>query len=268
MRVSRAGYLAWRARPDSRRSVENEDLLKKIKEVRTGEAASYGSPRVWLALRKIGVPCSENRVARIMRVNEIRVHVKRRHIVTTDSKHSLPIADNLLNQNFDIRELDKVWAGDITYIPTGEGWLYLAAVLDLGSRRCVGWSMKPNIDRSIVIDAFNSAHMIRRPEVGLIFHSDRGSQYASGDYQKTLKAAGALPSMSGKGNCYDNAPMESFFSRLKGEFIQHRKFATRQEARAAIFKWITLWYNSRRIHSYAGNLSPNDYEAMQRSDAA
>jgi putative transposase len=264
LRVSRSGYMAWRDRAPSGRSVEEQALLIEIRKAHYDSEKRYGSPNIYMELNAAGVRCSVNRVARIMRKYQISAQIKGRFVVTTDSKHNLPVAENLLQQNFRAEEINTKWTGDITYIPTAEGWLFLAVLLDLWSRRAVGWSMKSTMDRSIVIDAFNSAYRDRRPGAGLICHSDRGSQYASGDYQELLKQANATCSMSGKGNCYDNAPAESFFASLKRDLLDGKTFATRKEARVAIFQWIAVWYNRRRRHSYLGYLSPEEFEQQKR----
>jgi putative transposase len=184
--------------------------------------------------------------------------------VTTDSAHALPIAENLLGQNFGAQEPDTRWSGDITYIWTGEGWLYLAVVLDLFSRRVVGWGMQANLECTLVQGALEMALAARRPSAGLLCHSDRGSQYASGQYQATLASAGIVCSMSRKGNCYDNAPVESFFASLKRELVHRSSFATREAARTAVFRWIEIWYNRKRRHSALGYISPEAFERQQQ----
>jgi transposase InsO family protein len=247
--------------------VEETELLAQIKVFHEKSGKVSGSPNIYKDLVAAGVPCSLNRVARIMRKYGIASRIRKRHVVTTDSRHTMPVAPNLLEQNFHVDQINKIWTGDITYIPTKEGYLYLAVVLDLGSRRPVGWSMKPTMDRSIVIDAFNGAYRDRRPQPGLIFHSDRGSQYASNDFQNTLKNAKALCSMSGKGNCYDNAVTESFFSTLKCELIGLTGFATREEARAAIFEWLVVRYSRQRRHSSLGYKTPEEFEQQRRQAA-
>lgn len=268
MDVSRSGYHAWCGRSPSRRSLEEQELLVSIKDAYEQSNKTYGSPTIHAELRSGGIRCSVNRVARIMRKHDIRSEVQKRFVTTTDSKHKMSVAENLLQQNFCAEEINTKWTGDITYIPTREGWLYLAIILDLWSRRAIGWSMKANMDRSIVIDALNNALLDRRPSAGLICHSDRGSQYASDDYQAVLKRANAECSMSGKGNCYDNAPAESFFASLKRELVDRTQFATRDEARTAIFQWIAAWYNRRRRHSYLGYLSPEEFEHNHRRTVA
>lgn len=262
LQVSASGYYAWLRAPASTRSRQEADLLGRIRASHKASHQAYGSPRIYHDLREAGAVCSLNRIARIMREHGIAAEYARRHVVTTDSSHALAVAPNLLDQRFEASRADTRWTSDITYIWTREGWLYLAVVLDLFSRRIVGWSMKEQIDRTLVIDALQAALRSRpRPE-GLICHSDRGSQYASVDYQERLAVAGATCSMSRKGNCYDNAPAESLFASLKRELVHQARFATRQQARAAIFWWIEVWYNRRRRHSSLGYLSPEQFEAQ------
>jgi transposase InsO family protein len=200
-----------------------------------------------------------------MRKYEITARPLRRYVTTTDSNHPLPVAHNRLEQKFTVEQPNTRWSADITYLWTGEGWSYLAVVLDLYSRRVVGWSLKETLDRSLVLSALQGALMQRNPGAGLICHSDRGSQYASGDYQALLSGAGALCSMSRKGNCYDNAPVESFFASLKRELIHRCTFSTRKEARSAVFEWIAVWYNRKRRHSTLGYLSPDQFEQQHLS---
>lgn len=264
MRVTRSGYYSWATRSESARCRQDRELLFKIRVAHKESDRTYGSPRIHQELRASGIRCARKRIARIMQANGIVAEYRRRFVVTTDSKHDLPVADNLLDQKFDTPAANTRWAGDITYLWTSEGWLYLAIILDLFSRRVVGWSMKSTIERSLVIDALVAALRCRRPgNSGLICHSDRGSQYASDDYQKVLREAGIACSMSRKGNCWDNAPVESFFASLKRELIYRNRFATREEARTAVFKWIEAWYNRRRRHSALGYMSPEQFERQQ-----
>jgi transposase InsO family protein len=268
MQVSRSGYRAWRERPESRRGQQEQALLLHIRAAHQQSRGTYGSPRVHQELRQNGVACSVNRVARLMRKHRITARPLRRFQVTTDSDHAQPVAANLLAQggrrDFTAERPDRVWSGDITYLWTGEGWLYLSVVLDLFSRRVIGYSMQTTLDRRLVLDALDGALASRAPPAGLICHSDRGSQYASADYQQALRRAGALCSMSRRGNCWDNAPVESFFASLKRELVHRTSFATRQEARVAVFDWIAVWYNRKRRHSALGYLSPEQFE--QRYD--
>lgn len=263
--VSRSGYHAWLDRPGSRRSRENAELLDEIREIHEGSRQTYGSPRVHAALRRRGKTCGRHRVARLMRGNGVAVRRRRSYRVTTDSKHDLPVAENLLGRRFEVGVPNRAWAADITYVPTAEGWLYLAAVLDLGSRRVVGWSMGTTLARGLVIDALEMAISNRRPGAGLIHHSDRGSQYASHDYRRLQEKHGMLTSMSGKGDCWDNAAMESFFHSLKTEWIGDRVFGSREEARREIFAYIEIWYNRCRLHSALGYASPEEYESLLKA---
>ena len=258
--VSRSGYYAWRKSPESKRKQSNGTLRKKIRAVHRDSGESYGSPRVYKALKKQGETCSENRVARLMREDGLKAKTKKRFKATTNSKHNLPVAPNLLNRDFSPQEPNRVYAGDITYIWTTEGWLYLAVVIDLFSRSVVGWAMDNRMTRQLVMDALTMAVQRRRPPSGAIFHSDRGSQYASSDFQSLLSKYGMLCSMSRKGNCWDNAPVESFFGSLKQELVFHEKYPTRFHARQSIFDYIERFYNRRRLHSTLGYKSPADYE--------
>jgi len=265
LEVSRSGYHAWLGRPKSKRAQENATLLEEIREIHEGSRKRYGSPRVHATLRKRGRMCGRHRVARLMRENGLCVRPKRRYRVTTDSKHSLPVAENLLHRQFAIGTPNRAWVVDLSYLPTAEGWLYLAVVLDLGTRRVVGWSMGTTMTRSLVIAALELAIRRCRPPVGLIHHSDRGSQYASQDYQRLLEEHGMIPSMSRKGDCWDNAVMESFFHTLKSELIGNRIFATREEARQEVFAYIEVWYNRQRLHSALGYRTPEEYESLVKA---
>ena len=263
LKVSSSGFYDWLGREESARSRSNRILLLEIKAVHKKSFRRYGSPRVYHQLRKNDrVACSLNRVAKLMSINGIEAIGKRRFKSTTDSDHGKPVADNILDRQFDVECTDAAWCADLTYIWTGEGWLYLAIILDLFSRRILGWSAKRTMARSIVLEALDSALQLRRPPHGLVHHSDRGSQYASDDYQKTLLAAGVTCSMSRKGNCWDNAPAESFFATLKKELIHQRHFRTRAEAKSAIFEFIESWYNRERLHSSLGYMSPVEFEAI------
>jgi transposase InsO family protein len=260
LEVSRSGYYAWRTRPKSERSKENQRLLERIKEVHKKSKKTYGSPRVHAKLVGEGESCGRGRVERLMSANGIRAKQTRKFVATTDSKHDLPVSPNILDRKFAVGEPDKAWASDITYIPTDEGWLYLAGVLDVGTKAAVGWSMSESLERTIVIDALKMAYRRRKPRKGLIHHSDRGSQYASDDYRNLLKEYGMRMSMSRKGNCWDNAVMESFFGTLKKELVHHKRYRTRDEARRDIFEFIEVFYNRERLHSSLGYMSPADYE--------
>jgi transposase InsO family protein len=259
--VSRSGYYSFRNRPESERAKGNDALLLKIKDAHKKSRKIYGSPRIHEQLLKDGVPCSRGRVARLMRSHGIRAIQKKKFVVTTDSKHDLPVAENVLDRQFDVDTLNTVWTADITYIPTGEGWLYLSAVMDLCSKGIAGWSMDERMKTDLVQGALTMAYGRRNPGVGLLHHSDRGSQYASEDYQNLLKKYGMQASMSRKGNCWDNAPMESFFHTLKTELTHHKKYQTREEARRDIFEYIEVFYNRQRLHSSLGYKSPAEFES-------
>ena len=260
MQVTRSGYYAWRGREPCQRRKENEALLGRIGHFFERSGQTYGSPRIWRDLQEAGFTCGKHRVARLMRAEGFRAVAAPRFRVTTDSKHAHPVAQNLLDRNFGMPETNVKWAGDVTYLWTGEGWLYLAVVLDLFSRRVVGWCMQASLDRSLVVNALQAAVCQRRPEAGLLHHSDQGSQYASGDFQALLCQKRIVCSMSRKGNCWDNAPVESFFGTLKQELVHRRRFATREAARREVFEYIEVWYNRQRRHSSLDYLSPAEFE--------
>jgi putative transposase len=258
--VSRSAYYAWLTGPKSEREMANEVLLKSIRNAHRKSRRTYGSRRVHKQLVADSQECSKNRVARLMRKDGIRAKTKRKFRATTNSKHNLPVAENLLNRQFQVEEPNKVWVADITYIPTEEGWLYLAAVMDLGSKRIVGFSMGERATKELAMTALKIAISQRRPPEGLVHHSDRGAQYASKDYQNLLQKHGMKCSMSRKGDCWDNAPMESFFGSLKMECTHHRRYHSRSEARRDIFYYIEVFYNDERLHSSLGYRSPAQYE--------
>lgn len=260
MQVSRSGYYAWRRRPESQHQREDRHLVAKIKAIHQESKKTYGSPRIHAELRSKGIRCGEKRVSRLMCENQIRGKQKRRFRVTTQSKHTYPVAENVLARSFQAPMPNCRWVSDITYVRTGEGWLYLAAVMDLFQRQIVGWCMSSSLEKSITLNALQMAIDRRNPSAGLLHHSDRDVQYACEDYQKLLKANQMICSMSRKGNCWDNAPMESFFHTLKIELIHHRKYETREEARRDIFEYIEIFYNRKRLHSSLGYMSPVDYE--------
>jgi transposase InsO family protein len=263
LQVSASGYYAWRKRPTSQREQDNEKLVERIKAIHAESRETYGSPRVHAALIAQDITCNKKRVERLMRVNHIRAKQhRRRRIRTTDSDHNLPVAPNVLNRQFEADAPNRKWVTDITYIPTDEGWLYLAVVLDLFARRVIGWSMASTLCASLVENALLMAVADRQPEAGLIHHSDRGSQYASGEYQTLLKTHQMVVSMSRTGNCYDNAPMESFFGTLKTELIHHRHYRTRSAAQQDIFEYIEVFYNRKRLHSSVAYMSPVQYEQL------
>jgi transposase InsO family protein len=260
LRVSAGGYYDWRGRPKSSRSGRRDALVVAIEAVHGEVKARYGSPRIHAELAARGVPCSVNTVARLMRAEGIAAKTKRKFRCTTDSGHDRPVAENVLNRQFEPGAANQAWTADITYIATGEGWLYLAAVEDLYSRQIVGWSMGSRIDSRLVVDALEMAVSRRLPGEGLVAHSDRGSQYASEHYQRILTGRGIVCSMSRRANCWDNAPMESFFASLKKELTHGEVYATREEARASVFEYIEVFFNRVRRHSSLGYMSPAEYE--------
>jgi transposase InsO family protein len=262
--VGRSGYYAWCWRPASQRIQEDEVLLVKIQQEYQISRGTYGSPRIHAALQKQGVKCSQKRVARLMRLHKItgQQRRKRRPVTTQRDPGAIP-APNLLNQEFYASAPDQKWVSDITYIETAEGWLYLASVLDLFSRKVVGWAMAEHMEASLVEDALKMALQQRQPEAGLLHHSDQGRQYTSVAYQSRLANAHCQVSMSRTGNCYDNAAMESFFGTLKTECAS-QPFATRAQARTAIFEFIEAWYNRQRLHSSLDYLSPMEFEQNSR----
>src|SRR5690242_18607100 len=260
--VSPSGFYAWRSRPESPRNIANRALLVDIRRVHAQHRERYGAPRIHAELRAEGHAISRKRVARIMRQHGIQARAPRRYrVCTTDSKHPLPVAENLLDQNFDADRPDQVWLADITYIPTGEGWLYLAVILDLFTRKVVGWAMRDHMRAELTIAALTMAIQRRRPGAGLIHHSDRGSQYAAGDYRDILQAVAIVQSMSRKGNCWDNAPMESFFGTLKTELVHHGEYPNRDAARRDLFAYVEGYYNRQRRHSAIGYITPEQAEA-------
>ena len=260
LHVSAGGYYDWRGRPQSSRTQRREALVVVIKEVHGEVKARYGSPRIHAELVARGKACGVKTVARLMREHGIAAKTKRKFRCTTDSNHDHPVAENVVNRDFEPTAVDRTWTADITYVSTDEGWLYLAAVEDLYSRRIVGWSMSPRIDSRLVVDALEMALAGRRPSEGLVAHSDRGSQYASDHYQSLLARHGIVCSMSRRANCWDNAPMESFFASLKKELTHGERFATREQAKASLFEYIEVFFNRVRRHSSLGYKSPAEYE--------
>jgi transposase InsO family protein len=265
LEVSRSGYYAWLNRQGGqpcRRDQRRAELIEKIRVVHAQSRETYGSPRVYQELKAQGEEVCENTVAKLMKEQGVRSIVRRRFRVrTTDSAHGHPTAPNLLDRSFERELPNQAWCADITYIPTEEGWLYLSAVIDLCSRKIVGWSMADHLRAELCEDALGMALTRRRPEAGLLHHSDRGVQYACSDYQQMLEDKGLECSMSRRGDCWDNAVMESFFKTLKTELVYHRKFATRAAASGAIFEYIEVFYNRKRRHSSLGYVSPEEYEA-------
>lgn len=270
--VSRSGFYAAHKRAASARAKRDEDLRGRIRAVHHESRRTYGSPRVHAELRGQGERCGRKRVARLMRAEGLRVKGGRRfRPQTTDSRHPHPVAANVLARRFSVKEIgaiNQVWAGDITYVPTREGWLYLAVILDLASRKVIGWSMGRTLETSLAIAALRMALAARGPAGGLLHHSDRGVQYAACAYQELLARHQAVASMSRRANCYDNAVVESFFATLEWELIERSDWPTRDAARLAIFEYIECWYNLKRRHSSLGYLSPAEYERRLSSRAA
>lgn len=259
--VSTSGYADWKKCGGPTHWLSDEQLLALIRSVHAEFRQAYGSPRITEELKSRGIPVSRDRVKRLMKASGIRAKHKRRYKATTDSKHALPVAPNLLERQFVRSAPDQVWTTDITYIPTREGWLYLAVVMDLYTRMIVGWSMDGRMTRELAMNALRMARFRRKPAPGLLHHSDRGSQYCSGDYQALLAEYGMVASMSRKGNCWDNAPMESFFNSLKNERVFHEDYETRTEAKQDVFEYIEMFYNRRRRHSALGYCSPAQHHA-------
>jgi putative transposase len=258
--VSRSGYYAWRSREPGPAEVRRKELTDEVKEIHAEVKGRYGSPRIHAELVARGTACCENTVARLMREAGIAAKTRRKFRQTTDSNHPHPVAENLLDREFDPDEPNTSWVADVTYIPTGEGWLNLAAVVDLFSRMVVGWSMAATMTSRLVVDALEMALVRRLPGSGLVAHSDRGSQYASEHYRRRLAEERIACSMSRRGNCWDNAPMESFFASLKKELVHDENYATRDQARASIFEYIEAFYNRVRRHSTLGYVAPAEYE--------
>jgi len=260
LHVSRAGFYAWQARPPAGRVQADERLAVEIAAIHAESRQRYGSPRIHAELRDRGCRTGRKRVARLMRVHGLAGRRRRRFRVTTQSRHPFPVAPNVLARQFARAAPDQAWVTDITYIPTGEGWLYLAVILDLCSRFAVGWALSERITDGLTLDALEMALGRRRPPSGLLHHSDRGSQYASGGYQRVLAQHGIVCSMSRRGNCWDNAVAESFFATLKVELVHDAAWLTRAAARRDLFEYLEPFYNGRRRHSALGYLSPRAFE--------
>lgn len=261
LEVSRSGYYAFKSRPKSRQRIENDKLLIEIRRVFLDHEENYGSPRIWNELNhNRGIRCSENRVARLMKANGIVAVHKRKFRVTTNSKHDYPVWPNILDRDFMVERPNKVWVSDITYVWTMEGWLYVAAVLDLFFRGVIGLAMDKTIAATLTTRAMQQAILRRSPGKGLICHSDRGSQYAGNDFKAILTEHGFVGSMSRKGDCWDNAVAESFFHTLKVELVHKYRFKTREEAKRRIFQYVEMYYNRKRAHSTLNYLSPFEYE--------
>jgi transposase InsO family protein len=263
--VSASGYYAWRGRKPSARAAENEVLVEKIKAIHRESRQTYGSPKVYQKLRHDGAQVNHKRVARLMRDHDIKAKRVKKFTPTTDSRHGLPVAENVLARQFHAVRPDEVWTSDITYVWTSEGWLYLVVFLDLYSRLVVGWAVSESLETGFVERAFLQGQARRGGAVSPLIHSDRGSQYASSAFRERLTAWDCRQSMSRKGNCWDNAVTESFFGNLKRELVHHERFATRQEAKDKIFDYIEVFYNRSRIHSASEYLAPAEYEARYRA---
>ena len=242
--------------------------MRAVEDIHKASCKTYGSPRILAELKGLGIPCSKSRLERLMKKHGIRAKTRRKFRITTDSKHKFPVAPNILERNFSPVAPNVAWGGDITYVWTKEGWLFLAVIIDLFSRQVVGWSMDERITRNLTLNALRMAINRRNPAPGLVHHTDRGSQYASGDYQTMLRVHKMICSMSRKGNCWDNAPVESFFHTLKTEMIYWEEFGTREAARRKIFEWIEVFYNRQRRHSTLGNLSPVNFEIANLKQCA
>lgn len=266
-KVSHSGFYDWFKEPNGVRGRKDELLCEDILGIFKDSKETYGNRRIRRALRKLNKRCSRSRVRRLMRELGLCPKRRRHFRITTNSKHPFEVHPNLLERNFKVTGSNQVWVSDITYIWTGEGWLYLATVIDLFSRRVVGWSMSESLKAQIAIDALEMAIATRKPAPGLIHHSDRGVQYACGEYQKILSRVGMRPSMSRKGDCWDNSVAESFFSTLKKELVWRTKFETREHARREIFEFIEVFYNRQRMHSYLGYLSPVEFESTAANAA-
>lgn len=264
--VSSSAFYSWQKRPVSQRARQKELLVAQICELFHQSQGRYGSPRIYQDLQALGIRCSQKRVARLLKEQNLVLRKPRKFVATTDSGHALPVAQNLLNREYQVEAvagLNRAWAGDITYIPTAQGWLYVAVVLDLKSRKVIGWSMKDSLEQILVQEALEMALGQRLSTAvpdELLFHSDRGSQYAAHGYQECLQKQGIVCSMSRRGNCWDNAVVESFFATLKKEEVHREYYLTREQAKASLFYYIEVFYNRKRRHSTLGYLSPHDYE--------
>jgi transposase InsO family protein len=264
LQVSRSGFYAWQRREPSARTQANQHLLARMRVLHQQTREAYGARKMWQLLNREGLACGRHRVARLRRLAGIVALRRRRYVRTVQARHQDSVAiPNRLNQQFAVPGKNRVWAADFTFVPTRTGWLYVAVVLDLYSRRVVGWAMNLRQSPTLVIDAWLMAWRHRRPTPGLLHHSDQGNQYRASVYQRLLTRRGVVPSMSRKGNCYDNAPVESFFSSLKNELVRHRRFAHQAEARYAIAEYIEMFYNRERLHQALGYRSPEEFERQE-----
>jgi len=258
--ASKSRYYQWRQSGVSPRLVRQQQLLAMIRKIHAESRGNYGSPKIYRELRKGGIVVNHKTVEELMKKHGIQAKRRKKFKATTNSKHNLPVAENLLDRQFEAKRLNQAWVGDITYIPTEEGWLYLATWIDLCSRKIVGWSMSSRMTADLVVNAFRMALFRQKRQAPDMVHSDRGSQYASQEFRDELKRYGCKQSMSRKGNCWDNAVAESFFGTLKNELVHHEKYKTREQARLSIFNYIEVFYNKRRIHSHLNFVSPEDFE--------
>lgn len=261
LRVSSSGYYAWKTRPISKRAIFDSYLTEQIRQVHSASRENYGTVKTWKALKVKGVACGKHRVARLRKVNGIESKRRRRFKVTTRSKNTVWIAPNRLNRCFSVAKPNKVWAGDVTFVETRNGWLYLAVLLDLYSRKVIGWAMSNKNNKKLVVNALEMALARRKPQSEILHHSDRGSIYGSDDYQKMLTASRLIPSMSRKGDCYDNAVVESFFGTLKTELLYGQRFMPREQVRSEIFKFVEIFYNRQRLHQSLNYITPEMAEA-------
>jgi putative transposase len=262
LQVHRSGYYAWLKRPESERRQRNRLLTQRIHEIFLSSRRLYGSPKITKLLLEEGVRVGQKTVARIMRENGLKSRTVRKYKATTNSKHNHPVHDNVLNQTFKAERPNQVWMSDITYVWTAEGWLYVASIMDLFTRKIVGWKADSRMTKELVIEALEQAFQREKPTAGVLHHSDRGSQYASKEYQDKLKEYKMIGSMSRKGNCYDNACIESFHSVIKRELIHLTTYKTRAQAKRDIWEYIELWYNRRRIHSSIDYKTPVQFQTM------
>lgn len=260
LKVSPSGYYSWLRCPVSARDKANTELLDEIKRVHYASKEAYGTLKIWKSLQEQGVPCGKHRIARLKRINDLLTKRRRRFKVTTRTRLTQPAAPNRLNRCFEIEQINRVWVGDVTCVATQSGWLYLAVLLDLCSRKVVGWSMSKRIDKALALNALAMATVNKTPPPGLMHHTDRGAIYTSDEYQGRLRKHQMTPSMSRKGDCYDNAVAESFFGTLKNELIYGNKYRSRDEARSAIFEYIELFYNRERLHQTLGYKTPEQFE--------
>jgi transposase InsO family protein len=265
--VSTSGYHEWKGRSACARQLANEKLVSEIRVLHAQSYGAYGSPRIHETFKQRGRGIGRERIRRLMQESRIIGRHRKKRCRTTDSNHALPVAPNLLQQNFVCESANRIWLADISYIRTEQGFLYLAAMKDLCTKKIVGWSMSATIDAQLAINALLMAYARQKPALGLIVHSDRGSQYASKDFRDQLDEYQMVQSMSRRGNCYDNAPMESFFSSLKGEYLEHQHFQSHAQARAAIFTYVETFYNPVRLHSSIGYRAPNQFESMLKAAA-